>query len=100
MTAFPEYTKRDIERACERGAPIDAERLSDAQHRLAKLRANPPCDFGISANYAALKIWKWKRNVEVIQALAQRLSKAEVCVLIPVEFEAIKEWLPVARIKL
>ena len=98
MTAFPEYTKRDVERACERGRPVVENWVATAAKVVDGLSEKTRGNFGMGLLLAGDRKWKNECELEAITQLADRLSVGEVCILTPAEFDAIKQWLPVARV--
>lgn len=100
MTAFPEYTKRDVERACERGRASVEDMIAAFKDQIVSFQAEHT---GSGSDLAVFNMLGRQTEQEtslcVITQLADRLSLGEVCILTPSEFDRIKPWLPVARIK-
>ncbi len=85
MTAFPEYTKLDVELACKRGKLIVTEQIEEFEKQ--------------TRTFILHDLLKRKKfQLETITQLLKRLSDNKIDILTPGEFDSIKQWLPVARV--
>lgn len=106
---IPSYTKQDVKLACEQALPVlklrselasranDAIRAQNSKAWEAK-RANPASRLSPMMYDGWPEPFSGESAADRVQSLLARLDEGEVNILMPDEYEAIKDYLPAARV--